>query len=68
MQEQAGNLVSVVSFFKTGHGAAAAAVRKPAPVQVSVRPAAAAHAVVARPAPARRAAPVQQAEDGWEEF
>jgi len=69
MQEQAGNLVSVVSFFKTGHGAAAAAVRTAAPVQVAaVRPTAAAHAVVARPAPAKRAAPVQQAEDSWEEF
>jgi methyl-accepting chemotaxis protein len=73
MQEQAGNLATVVGFFKTGtHAVAAAAVRRAAPVRAAV-PASAPLAVkpaAARPAakPAQRLAPSKPAESDWEEF
>jgi methyl-accepting chemotaxis protein len=71
MQEQAGNLATVVGFFKTGvHAVAApaAAARRTAPAPVKT--AAPARAVVARPAakPAQRLAPSKPAESDWEEF
>jgi methyl-accepting chemotaxis protein len=75
MQEQAGNLATVVGFFKTGaHAVAAPAVvhaaapRRAAPAPVKA--AAPARAVVARPAakPAQRLAPSKPAESDWEEF
>jgi len=72
MQEQAGNLATVVGFFKTGtHAAAAPAPRRSAPARAAVpaKPVAPARAVAARPAaePAQRLAPGKPA-DEWEEF
>ncbi|KQW99927.1 chemotaxis protein [Massilia sp. Root418] len=71
MQEQAGNLATVVGFFKTGtHAVAAAPLRRPVPVRaaapapLAVKPAAPARAAK----PAQRLAPGKPAESDWEEF
>jgi methyl-accepting chemotaxis protein len=71
MQEQAGNLATVVGFFKTGtHAAAAPAPRRSAPVPAKAAAAAPARSVAVRaPAkPAQRLAPGKPAESDWEEF
>ncbi|WP_377702444.1 methyl-accepting chemotaxis protein [Pseudoduganella sp. UC29_71] len=71
MQEQAGNLATVVGFFKTGaHAVAAPAATPRRAAPAPVKAAAPARAVVARPAakPAQRLAPSKPAESDWEEF
>ena len=72
MQEQAGNLATVVGFFKTGTQAAVApAPRRAAPARAAApaRPSVPARAMAARPAekPTQRLAPSKPADD-WEEF
>ncbi|MYN10055.1 methyl-accepting chemotaxis protein [Pseudoduganella aquatica] len=70
MQEQAGNLATVVGFFKTGtHTAAAApAPRRSAPAPAKAAAQARAVAVRAPAKPAQRLAPGKPAESDWEEF
>jgi len=66
MQEQAGNLATVVGFFKTGaHAAAAPAPRRSAPAPARPAPPSATRAVAK---PAQRLAPGKPAESDWEEF
>ncbi|KQV89830.1 chemotaxis protein [Massilia sp. Root351] len=72
MQEQAGNLATVVGFFKTGtHASHAPAPHRAAPARAAAqaKPSAPARSVAARPAakPAQRLAPSKPADD-WEEF
>ena len=70
MQEQAGNLATVVGFFKTGTHAVAAqpVARRAAPAPVAAVKAA--KPVVKAPTakPAQRLAPSKPAESDWEEF
>ena len=72
MQEQAGNLATVVGFFKTGTHAVAAqpVARRAAPAPVAVAAVKAAKPVVKAPTakPAQRLAPSKPAESDWEEF
>ena len=72
MQEQAGNLATVVGFFKTGTHAVAAqpVARRAAPAPAPVAAVKAAKPVVKAPTakPAQRLAPSKPAESDWEEF
>ncbi|CAN7624171.1 methyl-accepting chemotaxis protein [Pseudoduganella sp. LjRoot289] len=73
MQEQAGNLATVVGFFKTGARTAAAPVAPAAPAArraAQIARPAPARSVAAAPAtkPAQRLSPAKPAESDWEEF